>query len=208
MYCSCLNELLKGGSAMKGDIKKLTVLVIVVAMAMFIEVGMASAARKTINGTFAFTGSGACTLAPGGFNDNFTPKDAASATMGPNFWEGVYTFNHDGTGKMDAQQRYQEGPNAYGTGLVHLSWEFEYEMDGNEITFKFTPGTYYAEYLEGPNKGLILPNTAFFDKPYTGLISQDGRNLFVFFGVPMKIIIADFGLELVCNGVHQGFKTP
>ncbi len=200
---------------MKENIKKLTVIVIIGAIAMFIAAPMASASdfwwKFLIRGEYTFTGSGACTLAPTGFNANFTPKDAASASMGPNFWEGVYTFNYDGKGKMDARQRYQDGPNngpnTYGAGLAHLSWEFEYEIDGGEITFKFIPGTYYGEYLEGPNKGVILPDTAVFDKPWTGRISPDGRNLFVFFGVPMKLIIADWGLEIVCNGVHQGFKT-
>ncbi len=127
--------------------------------------------------------------------------------MGPNFWAGVYTFNSNNKGKMEAHQVYHDGPPTYGAGAANLSWEFTYEMDGPEITFTFIPGTYYGEYLEGPNKGAILPDTAYFDKPWTGRISPDGMNLFVFYGVPMKLIIADWNLEIVCNGVHQGFKT-
>ena len=207
---------------MKG---KIAVFVSVAAIAMFIAVPMASASgydfwwKSLIHGEYAFTGSGACTLAPGGFYENFTPKFPASANMGPNIWEGVYTFKNNGKGKMEARQCYNEGPNAmfpYSSGCVLLSWEFEYQMDGAEITFTFIPGTYYLKYVEGPNKDLELktPNTVVICQPWTGRISPDGRNLFVFYGVPMKIIIPEGILfpgapyiELICNGVHQGFKT-
>ena len=187
---------------------------------MLMAVPMASAHdfwwRMLIRGEYAFTGSGACTLAPTGFNENFTPKDPGSAWMGPNFWAGVYTFNSNNTGKMEAHQVYHDGPPFYGAGAANLSWEFTYEMDGPEITFTFIPGTYYLEYTEGPNAGLKVetPNPVVFDHPWTGRISPDGRNLFVFYGVPMKLIIPEGILfpgaplfELICNGVHQGFKT-
>ena len=131
--------------------------------------------------------------------------------MGPNFWAGVYTFNYNGKGKMVSHQVYQDGPPAYGAGAANLSWEFTYEMDGPEITFTFIPGTYSLEYTWGPNTvfpKLVPPTPAYFTEPWTGRISPDGRTLFVFYGVPMKLIIPEFGnLEVVCNGVHQGFKT-
>lgn len=207
---------------MKGNIKKLAVLAGIAAIAMFIAIPAASANdfwwKMLIRGKYAFTGSGACTLAPGGFNPDFTPKNPTFASMGPNFWEGVYTFNYDGKGKMETRQCYNEGPNAmfpYSSGCVLLSWEFEYKMDGAEITFTFIPGTYYLEYIEGPNVGVIPPitppNGVVFDKPWTGRISPDGRNLFVFYGGPFKFDLPApppfevFGV--ICNGVHQGFKT-
>jgi len=202
---------------MKGNIKKLAVFVMIAGIAMFMAVPTASANdlwwKMLIHGEYAFTGSGACTLAPGGFDENFKPYNAIYASMGPNFWEGVYTFNYNGKGKMDARQSYQLGPdntpNTYSAGSDLLSWEFEYKMDGPEITFTFIPETYSLEYLEGPNKGLKLlpPNNAVFDKPWTGRISPDGRNLFVFYGGPAKLEIPEFGIELICNAVHQGFKT-
>ena len=209
---------------MKGNAKKVAVFVSVAAIAIFIAVPMASAYdypnywwRILVRGEYAFTGSGACTLAPGGFNEKFVPNLPTYAGMGPNFWAGVYTFNYDGTGKMDAHQVYQEGPPTYSAGAANLSWGFTYEMDGAEITFTFIPGTYYLQYTEGPNAPLINvvpPNTVVFDKPWTGHISPDGRTLFVFYGVPMKLIIPEGVLfpgapmiEGICNGVHQGFKT-
>ena len=207
---------------MKTSMMKLGVFVMMAAIVMFTLIATASADgqkyRKTLQGEYAFTGSGACTLAPGGFNDNYTPKYAEAANMGPNFWEGVYTFNYNGKGKMETRQCYQEGPNAmfpHSSGCLLLSWEFEYKMDGAEITFTFIPGTYYLEYIEGPNVGVIPPitppNGVVFDKPWTGRISPDGRNLFVFYGGPFKFDLPPpppFEVfEVICNGVHRGFKT-
>jgi len=205
---------------MKG---KIAVFVSVAAIAMFIAVSTASAHdswwKMLIHGEYAFSGSGACTLAPDGFNEeNFTPKVPGGASMGPNVWEGTYTFYLNGKGKMDAQQCYNEGPNAmfpYSSGCALLSWEFEYEMDGAEITFTFIPGTYALEYTAGPNVGVVPPiiptSSTEFNQPWTGRISPDGRNLFVFYGGPFKIKVLDFDflpdLEIICNGVHQGFKT-
>jgi hypothetical protein len=204
---------------MKGNFKRLAVFVMIGAIAMFIAVPMASAhdswqERMLIHGEYAFSGAGACNLAPGGFDPKFVPYHPDLAGMGPNFWEGVYTFYYNGKGKMESRQLYQNGPNTYDAGRSLLSWEFEYEMDGNEITFTLIPGTYYLEYLEGKNAGfkVVPPNPVVFDHPWIGRISPDGKNLFVFYGVPMKIIIppgilGPFIIEIICNGVHQGFKT-
>jgi len=204
---------------MKDNIKKLAVFVMIIALAIFMAVATASADgqkyRKTLHGEYAFTGSGAGTLALTGFNENFTPKDPGSAWMGPNFWEGVYTFNRNGTGKMDAQQCYHDGPNApvpYSSGCADISWEFEYEICGGEITFTFIPTTYSLVYTAGPNVGALppinTPSFTEFDQPWTGRISPDGKNLFVFYGGPFLIKIKDFGpFEAICNTVHQGFRT-
>ena len=199
---------------MKRNIKKLAVLASVAAIAMLMAVPMASAHdswwKMLIRGEYAFTGSGACTLAPGGFKTDFTPNIPDLAWMGPNFWAGVYTFNYDGTGKMVSHQVYQDGPPNYAAGAANLSWEFTYEMDGPEITFTFKPGTYSLEYTLGPNAGKPSPfplEIAYFDQPWTGRISPDGKTLFVFFGVPMKLIFIPEVFEAVCHGVHQGFKT-
>jgi hypothetical protein len=200
---------------MKG---KIAVFVSIAALAMFIAAPMASASgydfwwRMLIRGEYVFTGSGACTLAPTGFKENFTPKDPGLAWMGPNFWAGVYTFNSNNTGKMEAHQVYHDGPPFYGAGAANLSWEFTYEMDGPEITFTLIPHTYSLEYTLGPNTRVlpkvVPPSLAYFDKPWTGRISPDGRTLFVFYGVPMKLVIPELGgIEAVCQAVHQGFKT-
>lgn len=203
---------------MKRNAKKVALFVSVAAIALLIAIPMASAYdypnswwKMLIRGEYAFTGSGACTIAPGGFKDDnpFVPKDPDSASMGPNFWAGVYTFNYNGTGKMEAQQVYQDGPPNYGAGAANLSWEFTYKMDGPDITFTFIPGTYSLEYTLGPNVGGWLPplEEVYFDQPWAGRISPDGRTLFVFYGVPTKLIFIRGAFEAICNGVHQGFKT-
>jgi hypothetical protein len=199
---------------MKDNMKKLAVFVMIIALAVFMAVATASADgqkyRKTLHGEYAFTGSGACTLAPTGFEPNFTPTNPEFAGMGPNVWEGVYTFNHNGKGKMETRQCYNDGPPSYSSGCALLSWEFEYEIDGGAITFTFTPGTYSLEYTEGPNTvfpPLKPPSLTEFNQPWTGRISPDGKNLFVFYGGPFKIVIKDFGIEVICNTVHQGFNT-
>ena len=205
---------------MKG---KIAVFVSVAALAMFIAVSTASAHdywwKMLIRGEYAFSGSGACTLAPTGFDENpeiatddFTPKDPDDASMGPSIWEGTYTFNLNGKGKMDARICYNDGPPTYASGCGDISWEFKYKMDGAEITFTFIPGTYALEYTVGPNVGVVPPiiptSSTEFNQPWTGRISPDGSNLFVFYGGPFKIKVLDFGpLEIICNGVHQGFKT-
>ena len=211
---------------MKVNIKKLAVFVSVAAIAMFIAVSTASAYyswwKMLIRGEYAFSGSGTATLAWTGFDanpqdaaDDFTPKDPEYAEMGPNVWEGTYTFYLNGKGKMDAQQCYNEGPNAmfpYSSGCALLSWEFEYEICGGEITFTFIPTTYSLVYTVGPNVGALppinTPSLTEFDQPWTGRISPDGKNLFVFYGGPFLIKIKDFGpFEAICNTVHQGFRT-
>jgi hypothetical protein len=201
---------------MKGNGKKLSVFVMIVALAIFMSVAAASADgekyRKTLHGEYAFTGSSACTIVPGGFYPNFTPKNPELAALGSNFWEGVYTFNSNGKGKMDTQQCTNDGANAmfpYSSWCVRLSWEFEYEIDGGEITFTFIPHTYSLEHFAGPMVGMKLlpPNDAVINQPWTGRISPDGKTLSVFYGGPCKLTIPEFGIELICNGVHQGFKT-
>ena len=210
---------------MKGNGKKLVVFVIIAALAVFMAVAPAWADgqkyRKTLQGEYAFTGSGVCTLSPTGFV-GFIPNTPDSAWMGPNFWEGVYTFNRNGKGKMETQQCYNEGPAAtvpiiptvpYSSGCADLSWEFEYEIDGGAITFTFIDTTYSLVYTVGPNVGVLppinTPSLTEFSQPWTGRISPDGKNLFVFYGGPFLIKIKEFGpsFEAICNTVHQGFRT-
>ena len=67
---------------MKDNIKKLAVFVMIIALAIFMAVATASADRqkyrKTLHGEYAFTGSGACTLAPTGFNAILSPKTGSA----------------------------------------------------------------------------------------------------------------------------------
>jgi hypothetical protein len=205
---------------MKGIVKTLAAFAIIAAIAIFTLVGMASASdqqwRKAIHGEYAFTGTGACLFAFTGFNDDFTPSGPSNGP-GPNFWDGVITFAKDGTGSIDALQRYMDINNPQfpqgAAGLVHVYWEFTYTVDRGKITFTEIPATYYVEYQEGPQKGQVLSNFAF-SQPYDGYISADGKNLIVSFGVPTIITPVPPqppelppNLEVICSGTWQGFRT-
>ena len=63
---------------MKGNIKRPALLVIIAAIAMLITVGMAWAKSKTIQGDYAFTGSGTNLIAILGFNDSLQPNGGAA----------------------------------------------------------------------------------------------------------------------------------
>ena len=70
-----LKEFQKGGSTMKGNIKKLAVFLIIAAVAMSMPVAMASAddhhyhhCQNAIWGKYASESAASCLLAPFGFN--------------------------------------------------------------------------------------------------------------------------------------------
>jgi hypothetical protein len=116
---------------MKGSMKKLAVLVIIVAIAMFFVGAMASAddhtGKKAVQGQYAGTGGGTCIIALGGFypacDDCSDPSCGCDKSLTPICtglpagtpcgivqWysrEGDYTFTfkHDGTGSVTATGR-------------------------------------------------------------------------------------------------------
>jgi hypothetical protein len=190
--------------------------VIAAVLVIFMVVAMASAFgqqwRKEIHGEYAFTGTGQCLFAPGGFDEKFVPKTNLW-WFGPNWWDGVITFNKNGSGSLDARHRYMDNAPTVDAGLAHIYWGFTYTVDRGKIIFTVIPGTYLVEYLEGPS----APGTVsgvLFDHPYDGYISADGKNLIVSYGVPMKGLAGppcstnpQQCFESVCSGVFQGFRT-
>ena len=60
---------------MKGNIKRLAVLVIITVIATFVMAATVTAGSPIdITGQYAATGSGTCFVAPFGFDDNLQPK--------------------------------------------------------------------------------------------------------------------------------------
>jgi hypothetical protein len=83
---------------MTKGMKMLAVFVMIVVLGIFIAANMAMAGDRyhNIKGDYAFTGAATCLTSPAGFNADLTPKGGwyyESFSV-----QGVWTFNHDGTG--------------------------------------------------------------------------------------------------------------
>jgi len=85
--------------------KKLSVFVMIAAITMCATAAMAwdngNRQMRTIKGDYYFVGGGPCLLSLPGFKDELVPADPAGPwALSDSTWEGVYTFNHDGTGSL------------------------------------------------------------------------------------------------------------
>jgi hypothetical protein len=132
---------------MKEKIMKLSVLVGIFAIALFIMVGIASAdPRYHIHGVYAVTGFSSCD------------------TGAPSIVEADYTFRHDGTGSISngVIRNLPPGP------VLTMTAEFEYTVTkegrikiqypvaGLEISVK--GGPYLTTFDGGPSHGVISPD--------------------------------------------------
>jgi hypothetical protein len=209
---------------MKGNTKKLAVLVIIIAMAPFIMAAMASAddhERRTIHGKYEFTGSNACLTAFAGFDELLQPKPIpgappgtpASAPIDAQSWEGVYRFKHNGTGVLDAVAHdVGISPPGGGGGSVSIHWDFTYTVNpGGKITFTLVPGSYVAEWLTGTLKGQKAGHD--FSDSWHGVISPDGNHILVTWGAPVILDLLEeqggkpTGVQLICNGAFSSFRV-
>jgi len=201
---------------MKGNIKKLAVLVIIIAMAPFIMAAMASAddhQRRTIHGKYAFTGSNACMAAFLGFDSDLQPIGGASAPFDNQTWEGEYTFKHSGKGAIEVTaHNVGVSPPFGGGGSLSIHWDFNYTVDpGGKITFTLVPGSYVGQWLTGTLKG----QGVFHDisDSWHGVISPDGNQILVTWGAPVILPMLDSqggnrtGVELICNGSFVLFRV-
>jgi len=203
---------------MKGNIKRSTVLVIMVAIAMFIVVGMASAAGKTIQGNYAIAGSGVDLIAILGFNASLQPNGGAAGPwlQGPHSYAGVLSFKKDGTGSFTGTLSVLDFySSAIGAppdgGLGNLSWDFTYTVDNNgNITFTYVKGSFELDWTSGPS----APGQVYADitKPWDGVISSDGKIIAEFWGPVILDITSDkanttpTGTQALSQAVRHGFK--
>ena len=187
---------------MKRNINKLTLLVIITVIALFILAVMASADPafpRTLQGQYAVTGEGTVLFAPLGFTTvlvtrNLTPKDAAQGDWIFQTFNtgGVYTFNPDGTGRAEIQSRFftfpftAPNPNpppprvpfppSVGANSIVFSFHYSITDDG-KITITADPGTYVVTPPTGPPfhwDGLKME----------GFISGDGKMIVGNVGAP------------------------
>ena len=214
---------------MKGNIRRLAVLVIIAAIAMFTVAATASADghhwKKTIEGEYAFTGVGSCLIAIQGFNTSLQPIGGPTGPWLESSvtYEGVATFNKDGTGSVTAvlhgldtlySQALGAPPDA---GSANLSHGFTYTVaaDSGKITLTYVKGTYELDWTAGPNVP-PSPNSPMYlnmPQPYDGVLSPDEKTYFISLGAPSilyntsdKANTIPIGVQQICNIVFHGFK--
>jgi hypothetical protein len=215
---------------MKGNIKNLAVLVIIAVVVPFIIAAIASAdheEKNIIQGEYYFIGAGPCLVAPGGFNSILQPN---TGELGPwntsnSTWEGVISFKGDNTGALTSIFRVVERPSYYwppllsgplpagdipDLGAANVSWTFDYTVSNHgRITFTYETGSYVADWKYGPQQGTQLYLNA--PGQTYGVLSPDGNNIVVTWGVPSQLIVtADQAnkvplFPVICNVVLQGF---
>ena len=156
---------------MKGKVMKLSVLVGVPVIALFIMVGMASADRALhhhIKGVYAVTGFSSC--------------DPAS----PGIMEADYTFRIDGTGSISGVGR----SIAASGGSSNAFWaDFTYTVtkEGRiEFEYPFPPGGLKVDF---DNDG--VPDVTMDAGPSHGVISPDGNMITISCGPPVSLWVID-----------------
>ncbi len=171
------------------NIKKLAVFVMVVAIAVFIVVGMASAKSThfgPIIGHYVITGSGNNLVSTTGFN-NYDPIACPEGGNPPfgclvfqdiQIFSGEITFNRDGTGSITAINRgVDTPPTPPESSLKKMEFDFIYTKTSLR-TFQLTPSTpIKATFLAGGQTGQIINFKV--DGRFEGVLSQDQQNVII-----------------------------
>jgi hypothetical protein len=190
---------------MKGNIKRLAVLLIITVIAIFMMADTVTAEwrnHRSIQGVYAATGSGSCIIAPLGF-DNLVPKSGISDLL--TFTEiAVFTFYSDGTGKVErscATIQFTGGPPGFPPPPYAWdggdSWEFTYKVkrDGS-ITLTQVHDSYEGYGSSGPFAGFTYKNE---NRNRRGTVSPDAKTIILNGGLPDIITSPPSSGEMVCN---------
>jgi hypothetical protein len=186
---------------MKGNIKKLAVLMIVAAMAMFTVVAMASAGQIYVHpiiGYYSVTGSGHNFVSTTGFDATYNPNPCPENGNPPfgcatfqdvQIFSGDLTFKKDGTGHFTQYNRgIDMPPGAF--NMKQGDYDFIYTKTSERtFTYQLKPGTYMTvQFTAGGQTG----QTVFFevDGHCEGVLSQDLQNVVVTCGPPDFIMTA------------------
>ena len=158
--------------------KKLSLIVIVAALSIFMSAAMASANGpnwKGFHGVYAMTATGSCLNSFTEFNPGeVAPADAFSAII---VEEGVWTFAGKGTGTFNGNRFGMTLPPFVGRSATptYIEFDFRYEItrDG-EIDIVVDTSTFKATFLAGPSAG-----ASFTVDPYTmfGRLSSDHKTI-------------------------------
>jgi len=194
---------------MKGNTKKLAVLVIIAIIALLVMASMASAwwPVRAMWGKYAVTGFGQCLAAPLGFTNLIPNGPPGLWVIDTSSWEGVYIFRPDGTGVMKAIDRIIELqgpgiPNSTPTATsANVQWDFQYNV-ANDGRITFTSGT-GAWKICFPGDKI----TATGDAPIYGFISPDGQTINVTLGPPEQLLTqVGAPTQLLCTVSNVLFK--
>ena len=135
--------------------------------------GAAGAASPNLNsllhGDYASTGSSYYVSNPDGFYPDFTPK-STNTSIGSGSFQGVWTFNGDGTGKR-AGISLSIAPS--GATSDEGQGSFTYTVTSPR-TFVLSQEVWQGTYLTGYLVGVTYTQGPFL---YTGTISEDRKSL-------------------------------
>jgi hypothetical protein len=153
--------------------KKLAVLLMIPALAMFMVPTLATADGHGhghgIHGTYAVTGYTTCGAGEAGI------------------FEGDYTFNHDGTGSAQGFVRNitQQGP-----GFLTFTVDFTYEVtQQGKIAFAYP--SYGFKLVITDEAGTDVWGMTWDRGPSHGVISPDGRTLTITCGPPVQLTVVE-----------------
>ena len=191
---------------MKGNINKLTVLMIITVMALFIMAGLASAGSSghhAIRGQYAYAGETTCLVSPSGFNTNLQPN-AGWGIIQTYSREGKVTFELNGTGSADLFSRVVALPYTIpsppapvptpvppSAGTQGVTYDFTYTLtnDGT-ITITVVPGTFISTWITGPSKPAsylvegVLTDGVITPISWDNAITPDGKTITFTTGAP------------------------
>jgi hypothetical protein len=196
---------------MKKNMKKLAIFMMIAAIAVFAAATTASAWwMNGIWGEYEVIGTGQCLFSLAGFDKTSlaplptcVPPTCDPAkfvtSIGTTFYDGVYKFDHTGTGSATLTGRQV---SAAGASVSTLKFDFTYTLDHGAITFATIPGTDTSTC----DTGVCGPGnvTRLSTGPQHGNISPFQDSLEIHCGAPVIIDIlkADLtpaGPQLICN---------
>jgi hypothetical protein len=186
---------------MKGSMKKLAVFVVITVIAPFIMADIASPWQHAIRGKYAYTGETTCLISPSGFTDKLQPI-AGWGIIQTSSREGVFRFEHDGTGSAYMFSRnitlpYQKPapvPDPFGASTMDITFHFTYtlEKDGTIKIMTETEGegVFTSKVIAGPDEGLtltitgVLPNGSITPIVSDGVTTPDSKTITLNAGAP------------------------
>jgi hypothetical protein len=186
---------------MKTSMMKLSVFVMMAAIAMFTLVAMASADdhkwKHGIKGDYAVTGTNSCVTAPAGFGDGGDPGDGWTTIQG--YLLGVFSFHPDGKGEFRSKVAVSLQPTPQ-TPMPPVLFEAPFDYN---FTYKVT-GDGVISFHVIPCAG--IPGFLNNDGPHDGVISPDGQSLIVYCSTSVILTQCYPG---TCSGVGEGScETP